>query len=68
MIKYCKENAYSEEDEMIDVLKLGAEIKNLRRGKGLTQQAFAQELHVSFQAVSNWERGVAPPTLIILCG
>ena len=28
-----------------------------------SDKLFADELHVSFQAVSNWERGIAPPEL-----
>ena len=48
---------------MLDVGLIGKRIRDLRKGKGLTQNAFADELHVSFQAVSNWERGIAPPEL-----
>ena len=48
---------------MVDIIQIGAKIKRLRKDRGLTQQAFADELHVSFQAVSNWERGIAPPDL-----
>ena len=48
---------------MIDIHKIGNRIKELRKKHGLTQQDFAHELHVSFQAVSNWERGIAPPEL-----
>jgi N-acetylglucosamine kinase-like BadF-type ATPase len=48
---------------MLDINLLGDRIKELRKQRGLTQNAFADELHVSFQAVSNWERGIAPPEL-----
>ena len=48
---------------MLDINILGNRIKELRKQRGLTQSAFADELHVSFQAVSNWERGIAPPEL-----
>ncbi len=48
---------------MLDTKSLGNKIKELRTARGLTQSAFAEELHVSFQAVSNWERGIAPPEL-----
>ena len=41
-------------------------IKNLRRGKGLSQEQFAQMLHVTRQTVSAWERGVARPGLDML--
>ncbi|MBO7250478.1 MAG: XRE family transcriptional regulator [Clostridia bacterium] len=48
---------------MLDTKSLGTKIKELRTARGLTQSAFADELHISFQAVSNWERGIAPPEL-----
>ena len=48
---------------MLDTTALGARIRELRKAKGLTQGAFAEQIHVSFQAVSNWERGIAPPEL-----
>lgn len=48
---------------MLDVKLLGERIKALRKEKGLTQGEFAKVLCVSFQAVSNWERGIAPPDL-----
>lgn len=48
---------------MLDLKILGGRIRELRRERGLTQTAFAEILGVSFQAVSNWERGVAPPEL-----
>ena len=46
---------------MLDINLLGNRIKELRKQRGLTQNAFAEDLHISFQAVSNWERGIAPP-------
>ena len=48
---------------MLDCAVIGNQIKELRKRKGLTQKELAEELHVSFQAVSGWERGVAPPDL-----
>ena len=48
---------------MLDPKTLGENIKRLRRQRALTQAAFAEAIHVSFQAVSNWERGIAPPDL-----
>ena len=48
---------------MLDIKNIGQRIKELRKERNLTQNRFAEELHVSFQAVSNWERGVAPPDL-----
>ena len=48
---------------MVDLKALGCRIKKLRQEKGLTQGEFAEIMLVSFQAVSNWERGIAPPDL-----
>lgn len=48
---------------MLDIKQIGIQIKKMRKSRGLTQQAFADALNVSFQAVSNWERGIAPPDL-----
>ena len=42
---------------------IAANIKNLRREKGLSQEQFAQALHVTRQTVSAWERGVSQPGL-----
>ena len=48
---------------MLDTRALGNRIRELRIQRGLTQSAFAEALHVSFQAISNWERGITPPEL-----
>ena len=48
---------------MLNVKLIGNRIREMRLGRGLTQNTFAEALHVSFQAVSNWERGIAPPDL-----
>lgn len=38
-------------------------IKQMRQTSGLTQDALAEQLHVTRQAVSNWENGKAQPDL-----
>ena len=43
----------------MDYKKTGALIRALRREKGMTQQALAEQLHVSARAVSKWETGVS---------
>ena len=48
---------------MIDTKEIGGRIRQLRQQNGLTQGEFADILAVSFQAVSNWERGITPPDL-----
>ena len=41
--------------------ELGAELRLLRRGAGLTQAQVAASLGVTKQAVSNWEKGLHEP-------
>ena len=41
-------------------------IKRLRKQRNLTQEALAEVLGVSFQAVSKWERGECCPDVTLL--
>ena len=41
---------------------LGAHIRQLRTGQGLSQEMLAEKLDVSRQAVAKWERGTSLPT------
>ena len=43
--------------------EIAVNIKTLRREKGLSQEQFAQALHVTRQTVSAWERGLSRPGL-----
>lgn len=43
----------------MDNKKIGATISMLRNNKKLTQSELGEQLGVSFQAVSKWERGVS---------
>ena len=38
---------------------IGKNISKYRREKGMTQDQLAEKLHVTRQAVSNWEKGVS---------
>lgn len=38
---------------------IGKNIKKNRSEKGMTQEQLAESLHVTRQAVSNWEQGVS---------
>lgn len=47
-------------------MEIGNQIKQLRLRRGVTQEALAQHLGVTAQAVSKWERGVATPDIGML--
>lgn len=47
-------------------MSTGAFITNLRKREGLTQQEFAKKFHVTHQAVSKWENGIALPDTEVL--
>ena len=48
---------------MFDTVKIGQTIKALRQKKDMTQMNLADGLGVSYQAVSNWERGNSMPDI-----
>lgn len=48
---------------MFETVKVGQTIKALRQKKDMTQLNLADELGVSYQAVSNWERGNSMPDI-----
>lgn len=47
-------------------MKVGRHICRLRKQLGLTQNQLGEKLHVSFQAVSKWERGETLPDITLL--
>ena len=51
---------------MLDSIKVGNFIMDKRKTLGLTQQQLADQLNISFQAVSKWENGIAYPNIEIL--
>jgi len=48
---------------MFDMLKVGKKIASLRKDKNMTQLELADKLGISYQAVSNWERGESMPDI-----
>ena len=50
----------------MDAMKTGALIAQARKEKNLTQKDLAQNLHVSVQAVSKWERGLNFPDIALM--
>lgn len=51
---------------MLDSTKTGNFIAAKRKKLGLTQQQLADQLNISFQAISKWENGTAYPNVEIL--
>ncbi len=52
---------------MLNILALGENIKKYRMLMKLSQAQLGDKLFVSYQAISNWERGITPPDLDNLC-
>ena len=48
---------------MFDMTKIGEKLSTARRAKDMTQTELADALGISFQAVSNWERGNSMPDI-----
>ncbi len=48
------------------MVSIGAKIKFLRKLKGITQEELSDVLHISYQAISKWENGMAQPDISIL--
>lgn len=48
---------------MFDMVRIGKNIARLRKEAGLTQMGLADAMGISFQAVSNWERGQTMPDI-----
>ena len=48
---------------MFDMREIGRRIASLRRKANITQMALADMMGISFQAVSNWERGTSMPDI-----
>lgn len=53
---------------MFDMQKTGQQIASLRKLKKMTQSDLGDRLHVSYQAVSKWERGESLPDITVLVG
>ena len=48
---------------MFDTVKVGQKIREARTARNMTQMGLADEMGVSYQAVSNWERGNSMPDI-----
>lgn len=57
------EHEKSENMAMFNMQEIGARIAQLRRENDLTQAELAENLVISYQAVSSWERGASMPDI-----
>lgn len=48
---------------MLNIEQVGINIMKQRKALGITQMELAERLGISFQAVSNWERGMSCPDI-----
>lgn len=48
---------------MFDMQNIGRTIASARKAHDLTQMELADKLNISFQAISNWERGISMPDI-----
>ncbi len=62
-----KNESDPEDRTLFDMRRIGKRISELRRSKDITQTALADMMGISFQAVSNWERGESMPDISKLC-
>lgn len=58
-----KDRKKEEKSEMFVMKKVGRRISELRKRKNMTQLELADRMGISFQAVSNWERGNSMPDI-----
>lgn len=63
----AKQNAAQSDAQNVSPLfsmeRIGLQIMNARKKKGITQMELADRMGISFQAVSNWERGLSCPDI-----
>ncbi len=61
--KLIKENEKMSDKMNFDMIQIGRNIAAFRKARNMTQMNLADELNISFQAVSNWERGQTMPDI-----
>ena len=47
-------------------LQIGNRIRELRKASGMTQEQLAEQIGISFQAVSKWENNIALPDISLV--
>lgn len=63
VLHYTKAMTSERVEAMFDMIKVGRNIARLRGQAGITQMGLADKLGISYQAVSNWERGNSMPDI-----
>ncbi|WP_221803565.1 helix-turn-helix domain-containing protein [Paenibacillus typhae] len=63
VLHYTKVMTSERVEAMFDMIKVGRNIARLRGQAGITQMGLADKLGISYQAVSNWERGNSMPDI-----
>lgn len=58
-----KESTEPNATQLFSMEKIGLQIMHARKKKGMTQMELADRIGISFQAVSNWERGLSCPDI-----
>lgn len=53
---------FMKEKQILEKFSIGSQIKSLRKERKWTQQQLAENINVSSQVISNWERGYTTPT------
>lgn len=46
-------------DEEASILNVGKRIQSLRRARGMSQEALAEQIGITRQTISKWELGVS---------
>jgi len=59
-----------EEQKGVEIMDFGEKLQALRKENGMSQEALAEKINVSRQAISKWELGTASPdtdNIVLLC-
>lgn len=66
LMNRSEQTADEEKRLMLEMENIGKKIASLRKQSNRTQQDLADQLGVTYQAVSNWERGLSIPDVVRL--
>lgn len=66
MVKLEPEDADDSSLEIIDIKRIGGNIRNLRKSRGLTQKELAKRISKSLRTLQKYEFGEIEPSLSII--